>query len=684
MTKEYIPKEISWLSFNQRVLQEAEDPMVPLLERIKFLGIYSNNLDEFFRVRVATLKRISNLGKKARDLIGEDPRKVLQEIQEIVLDQNEQFENTYNKILEELGKEGVFILNEKQLNEKQQAFVHEYFSTEVRPKIFPIMLGQSEQFPDLRDDEIYLAISLAKHNQPRPRYALIQVPVKTLNRFVMLPSDDQNTYIILLDDIIRFGLKDIFYIFEFDQINAYTIKLTKDAELDIDDDVSESYIKKISRSLKQREVARPVRFVHDEEIPRGLLNFIKKKLHFTDDDAVIPGGRYHNFKDFMAFPNLNKPHLNYESVAPIKHKSLQVKKGIFSLIREKDQLLHYPYHSFGYFIDLLREASIDPKVTSIKITLYRLARNSSVINALLNAMKNGKSVTAVVELQARFDEEANIYWSNILREEGARVIYGADDLKVHSKLCLITRKEKNKTSYYACIGTGNLNEVTTRVFSDHMLVTYDKKITYEVAKVFNFFDKNYKVGTFRHLLVSPFSMRKRITRMIDNEIAATRAGKAAAILIKINNLDDRKIIDKLYEANEAGVNIRLLVRGMFSMKPFYSKEHKNIQAYSIVDKYLEHSRIFVFHNGGDELFFISSADLMHRNLDRRIEVSCPIYDKEIQKELKTFLEIQWNDNIKSRILNNKQNNKFRTAGNEKKVRSQVEIYKYLKDLHKVS
>lgn len=683
MTKEFISKEISWLSFNFRVLQEAENLDVPLLERLKFLGIYSNNLDEFFRVRVAALYRLCQLDKRAKELLDHDPKKELIEIQEIVIHQNTQFETIYKKILQELSKENVFIVNEKQLTPEQQTFVHDYFYSEVRANIFPIFLNQSERFPDLKDDEIYLAVSLVKHSRPRPEYALIQVPTKYLPRFIELPHNGPEKYIILLDDIIRHGLDHIFYIFNYDVINAYTIKLTKDAELDINDDVSESYVKKVSRSLKQRQGGQPVRFIYDEEISKSFLNFIIRKLNFKKDDVIIPGGRYHNFKDFMNFPDLNKPHLKYSPQPAVSHRQIVFQKGIFSTIREKDILLHYPYQSFTYFIDLLREASIDPKVVSINITLYRLATNSSVINALLNAMKNGKQVTAVVELQARFSEEANIYWSNVLREEGAKVIYGADDLKVHSKLCLITRKEKQKLAYYACVGTGNFNEQTTKVFSDHMLITYDKRIALEIAKMFSFFDKNYQLGPFNHIMVSPFNMRKKITKLIDNETHNALAGKPASIFIKVNNLDDKKIIKKLYEANNAGVDVKLIIRGMCCLKPDYSKHYKNIKVISIVDKYLEHSRIFVFNNNGEELCFISSADLMMRNLDRRIEVTCPLYDKDIQSEIKKFLAIQWNDNVKARVVNNQQNNKLRPINSDNPIRSQVEIYKWIKEMNQI-
>ncbi|MFC2114198.1 polyphosphate kinase 1 [Bacteroidota bacterium] len=678
MSEIFNNKEISWLYFNERVLQEAENEEVPLLERIRFLGIYSNNLDEFFRVRVATLKRLSKLGKKTKTIIGDDPNQLLKEIHQIVLTLRNRFDESYKQIRKSLEKENFFIINEKELDEEQGKFVQNYFHSVVRPKLIPIMLGQSEDFPALKDDAIYLAISLIKNTSSKAKYSLIQIPSHVLPRFLVLPDKGRNKYIILLDDVIRYGLNDIFYIFDFDEITAHTIKLTKDAELDISDDLSESVIRKVSNSLKKRKEGEPVRFVFDQDIKKEFLDYLTSRLNFKTEDAIIPGGRYHNFKDFMNFPLVGKEY-RYEPMPPVPHPEISFHQSILTTIKKKDVMLYFPYHSFDIFIDLLREASIDPKVTEIKITLYRLAKNSSVINALINAARNGKAVTAVVELQARFDEEANIIWSERLKDEGVRVIYGVHDLKVHAKLCLINRREKKDILSYACIGTGNFNEDTTSIFSDLLLFTFNQKITSEVNRVFEFFEKNYKIGVFRHLMLSPFYFRSRMVRMIENEINNARDGKKAVITFKLNNLVDDEIIKKLYEAAMAGVQVRLNIRGMFSLLPNLPELRNNIETMAIIDRFLEHTRIFVFHNNGDEKYFISSADLMRRNLDYRVEVICPIYDKEIQQELKTFLDIQWKDNTKARILNNDFSNDDREIGRgENIIRSQFEFYNYLK------
>lgn len=673
MIENYRNKEISWLHFNERVLQEAECEDVPLLERIRFLGIFSNNQDEFFRVRVATLRRISIFGKKATTFTGEDPNEILKEIQRIVLNQGLRFNSIYNKILKKLEQEKVFIINEKQLDKEQGEFVRQYFIKEIRSKLIPIMLGQSDEFPYLKDDAIYLAITLVQKESGKVKYALIKIPSDILPRFLILPEKNGKKYIILLDDIIRYELKDIFYIFDFDEVTANTIKLTKDAELDISDDLSESTLRKISKSLSKRKKGDPVRFVYDGNIPEDLLNYIVGNLNLSRADALIPGGRYHNFKDFMNFPLFGDTY-RYEPLPPIPHPDISYQTGMLRAIREKDILLYFPYHSFDTFIDLLREASIDPKVKEIKITLYRLAKNSSVINALINAARNGKVVTAVVELQARFDEEANIYWSNRLKEEGVKVIYGVHDLKVHAKLCLISRKEKNALNHYACIGTGNFNEDTTSVFSDIILLTFDKRLTNEVYQVFEFFEKNYKIGKFKHLLLAPFFFRNKIISLIETEIINARNGKKAYIHLKLNSLVDDKIISKLYEAAEAGVEIKLNVRGMFSMLPDL---FKNINAIGIIDRYLEHARIFVFCNNEKEKVFIGSADLMKRNLDSRVEVICPIYDKHAKENLKAMIDIQWADNVKARILDNELKNERAQSG-EIENRSQITFYKYLK------
>ena len=677
MSKRYIPKEISWLSFNERVLQESENKDVPLIERFKFLGIYSNNLDEYFRVRVATLKRLSLYGARSKNILGYNPKATLKKIQEIVLAQNTKFEKNYTKLLKELSNHKIFIINEKQLNQEQVDFVVKYFHKEVRNRLMPFMIEKDSDLPNLTDDAIYLAVHLSKKETLKKRYALLEVPTGILPRFIQLPGKEDENYIIFLDDIIRFGLKDIFFIFDFDEISAYTIKLTKDAELEIADDISESYIDKLSKSLQQRKKGTPVRFIYDRCIPDDLLKMITRKMNIGPDDVVIPSNRYHNFKDFMKFPNLGIKQFYNEDLVPVTHRDFHPGKSILSVIKKKDIMLYFPYHPFDHFIDMLREASIDPSVISIQITLYRLARNSSVINALLNAVRNGKDVTTVVELQARFDEEANINWGNKLLDEGVKVIYGVPGLKVHSKLCLITRVKNDITERYAAVGTGNFNEDTARIYTDHLLFTTNKKITNEVFKAFNFFSVNYKKDNFYHLVLSPFFLRNKITLMIENEIKNATEGKKAYIYLKLNNLTDKEIIDQLYEASCAGVKIKMIVRGMLSLVPGIPKQSENIKAIGIVDRYLEHSRYLIFCNEGDEEIYISSADLMPRNLDHRIEVTCPVFDKNIRTEIRKIFDIQWKDNVKARIFDETQSNQFVKHG-EIKIQSQNEVYNFIK------
>lgn len=678
MSKVYIPKEISWLSFNERVLQEAENKEVPLLERFKFMGIYSNNLDEYFRVRVATLKRISMFGPKSRSILGYSPKTALKKVHDIVLVQNTRFEKNYGRLLKELESHKIHIINELALNHEQSLFVQDFFHKEVRTRLMPFLIEKNSALPNLTDDAIYLAVQLTKKESEKKKYALLEVPTAILPRFVLLPETGEDKFIIFLDDIIRFGLKEIFFIFDFDEISAYTIKLTKDAELEIADDISESYIDKISKSLQQRKLGTPVRFIYDRCIPDDLLKLMKKKLNLGVDDVIIPSNRYHNFKDFMKFPKLGQANFYYEHLTPIQHRDISQGKSILSVIKKKDIMLFFPYHPFDHFIDILREASIDTAVTSIHITLYRLARNSSVINALLNAVRNGKEVTTVVELQARFDEEANINWGNKLLEEGVKVIYGVPGLKVHSKLCLITRVKGDSTERFAAVGTGNFNEDTATVYTDHLLLTTNKKITNEVYKAFNFFSINYKKDSFYHLLLSPFFLRNKVTMMIEREIKNAREGKKAYIYMKLNNLTDAEIIEYLYKAGSAGVKIRLIVRGMLSLVPGVKNLSENIRAIGIVDRFLEHSRFMIFCNGGIEQVYISSADLMPRNLDHRIEVTCPIFDKNIKLELREIFDIQWNDNVKGRIFDESQSNKFMECG-KKKIHSQIEVFNYLKN-----
>lgn len=674
-----VNREVSWLSFNDRVLQEAEDKTNPLLERLRFLGIYSNNRDEFFRVRVATLKRMSKLGKKAQELLGGDANKILEQLQKRVLGASQRFDSIYNDILHELERQRIHIIDERQLTNEQGEFVEEYFREKVMPYVFPIMLDSAPSFPYLKDKSIYLAIKLERRERnKKARYALIEIPTDAISRFVVLPHRLNHQYIVLLDDVLRYCLRQIFPAHEYSRINAYTIKLTRDAELDIDNDISKSFVEKISGSLKKRKKGTPVRFLYDKAIAPDLLRFLRKKLKMIKQDNIIPGSRYHNFKDFISFPDLGHKDLVWPEVQPLAHPKFVAGESMFSVIRMKDVLLHYPYHSFHHIIDLLREASIDPRVKKIQITLYRVAKNSNIVNALINAIKNGKEVVVVMELQARFDEENNIYWANRLQEEGARVIFGVPGIKVHSKLFLITRREEEGgTVNYAHIGSGNMNESTARIYTDKSLLTADSRITEEVQRVFDFYHDNLKPGNYKHLFVSPFNMRRRFVGMIQKEIENAEKGRTAWIIIKLNNLVDRDMILKLYEASRAGVKIKLLIRGTCALVPGVSGYSENIEAISIVGRFLEHSRVFIFCNGGDEKYFISSADWMSRNLDHRSEVAVPIYDYESQVELKHIIGLQLRDNRKARVLGGKEENSYRRTLSKKPLISQEEIRLFL-------
>lgn len=674
----FINREISWLSFNERVLQEASDSTVPVLERLRFLGIFSNNQDEFFRVRIATLKRLLVLGKRAKATIHYKPKKILEEVQHIVIKQGKWFEEIYNDIQEELKRNNIFIINEKQLSPEQGAFVKQFFHENVRHALVPIMLNQVKRFPELKDKAIYLAIKLSVKGKPgSSQYALAEIPTDVVDRFIILPSSNKSQYIILLDDIIRYNLPEVFSAFPFTGFEAYTIKVTRDAELDIDNDIAHSFLEKISKSVKARKKGEPVRFVYDSKIPKDFLDFIKTRMKLKDFDNVIPGGRYHNFKDFMNFPNVGAKNLTYPKLNALMHPLLPPDKSYFDVLRKQDVMLHYPYQSFSHFIDLLREAAIDPSVKYIKITLYRVAKKSMVINALINAAKNGKHVVAVVELQARFDEEANIKWAQHLQDEGIQVIYGVPGLKVHSKLCLIARNENGKVKHYANITTGNYNEITSKVYADDSLLTSDQRITKEVEHVFDFFEKNYKVYHYKHLILSPHTTRKKFTKLIENEMQSAKQGKKAEIFLKMNSLVDEEMITCLYDASCAGVKIRAIIRGICALIPGIPGMSENIEVISIVDKFLEHSRIFIFHNQGDELYFISSADWMTRNLDYRVETGVPIYDKKIQKELRDIMEIQWSDNVKARIVDEARSNEHRVTHSRQKIRAQDAIYNYL-------
>lgn len=679
----YNNREISWLSFNARVLQEADDQTVPLFERIRFLGIFSNNLDEFFRVRVATISRMLELGKDDETLLGNFTADELYEkIMETVVQQQQKAQEIYKEIWAEMAKENIFMLDETQLTHEQGVFVRKYFNTKVLPNIIPIMLSKSMKFPYLRDKSVYLAVKLSKIKSPEKfAYALIRIPSRSVSRFLVLPEQGNKKFVILVDDVIRFCLNDVFPIFNYDHFEAYTIKVTRDAELDIDDDISKSFMEKMELSLKKRKIGIPVRLIHDRDIPPDLLGFIMKKMKLEGEEKTVAGGRYHNHKDFMNFPEIGKSRHYYQHLPPIPHKDLIPHQSILKKLRKKDVLLHYPYQSFSHFIDLLREAAIDPKVAEIGITIYRVAENSKVVNALLNAIRNGKKVTVVIELQARFDEEANIFWSNKLQEEGAHVINGIPGLKVHCKLAWIKRNEKNGFRNYAYIGTGNFHEGTARVYADKGLMTADSRIADEVASMFEFFKHTYYHFNYNQIIISPFSMRNFFIHKIDQEIANAKKGKPAYMILKMNSLIDPKMIDKLYEASQAGVKIQLIVRGIFGLKTGDPVLSKNIEAISIVDKYLEHTRAFIFANGGKEDIYISSADWMPRNLDRRIEVACPIYSPEIRNELKELLRIQLRDNTKARILDNELSNQYNNQTNGQRYRAQEDYHTYIKKRH---
>ncbi|MGH8015691.1 MAG: polyphosphate kinase 1, partial [Candidatus Zixiibacteriota bacterium] len=532
----YLNKEISWLSFNERILEEARDITVPLLERIRFLGIFSSNLDEFFRVRVAVLNRLYRIGGNARDESGERVSDILKKIEAIIIKQNKAFEEAYQDILTDLAQHDIFIINEKQLTDEQSIFVKNYFRTQVRPKLMPIMFDQVKKLPFLKDQSIYLAVALNRKKEPeKTNYALIEMPADIQSRFVELPRERKDRSLMLLDDVIRFGLDDIFGVFGYKVFGAYTIKLTRDAELEMDNDLWDSYPKKIAKSLKGRKGGKPVRFIYDAAMPQALLSLLTQKLRLGKAAILLAGGRYHNFRDFMNFPDFNLKTLKYPAMEPLSHPGINRDERLLRSIRERDVLIHFPYHSFGYVIDFLREASIDPKVVSMHITIYRVARNSNVLNALINAVRNGKEVSVVLELQARFDEETNIAWGNRLADEGVKVIYGVPGLKVHAKLALLVRREKKQNVRYAIIGTGNFNEDTAQSYLDHCLITKDKQITKEVHDVFKFYDSNYQVSKSDHLLVAPFNLRKQLIQLIKTEIANAQKNRPAYITIKINN-----------------------------------------------------------------------------------------------------------------------------------------------------
>lgn len=674
-------RDISWLSFNERVLQEAADATVPLRERIRFLGIFSNNLDEFFRVRVATLNRMIRFGKKLKMHLEQMPEAILEQIQEQVQIQQKEFERIWNEILRELKKEKIHLVSDKQLTKYQQAFLLDYFNEEIRSNIVPLMIESIPNFPVLNDKTIYLACKLSKKDKSVPqKFALVSVPARRLPRFILLPSKTSDKNIILLEDAIRFNLPNIFSFFGYDTFSAHIIKVTRDAEIDIDNDVSTTLIQKIEKGLKSRKAGKPVRFVFDKDIDSSLLTYLIQRMGLHQKDNIVAGGRIHNFKDFMDFPETVFSGQKLRK-KPFIHPSLKNAPSITRVILKKDVLLNFPYHSFNSIIDLLREAAIDPNVVSIKLTCYRLADRSKVINALTNAVRNGKQVTVMLELRARFDEEANLEWKKELEESGVKVLLGVPNMKVHAKICLIKKRRNNRTIHYGFVSTGNLNEKTANIYSDTCLLTCNRKIMADINRIFNYLEQpKTRIAVLRNcktLLVSPTGMRKQLVQFINKEIKSALQKKPASIILKLNSLSDELLINKLYEAARAGVEIKLVIRGICCMLTENKKFKKPIQAISIVDEYLEHARVMIFHNEGKPKTYISSADWMVRNIDHRIEVASPIFEKNIQQELKEILQIQLKDNIKARILDNQLSNQYVNPRNTKKIRSQVETYNYL-------
>lgn len=675
-----VNREISWLGFNERVLQEAEDINTPLIERFRFLGIFSNNADEFYRVRVASVKRLAKLKSKVSRYLGGKPEVLLAEIQKIFVRQQKRIEKVYQELLVEAKENGIEIINEKDFKDWQKKEIDTYFKEVVRSSLVPIMLDEKKAFPELKDKSIYLAVKLQPKDSEKGKkdfFALIEIPRKELPRFKVLEGENGVQYVVLLDDIIRAHLKDIFHIFSIKKIEAFTIKLTRDAELDVDrDDLSSSILEQLTAGIIGRKKGRAVRLVYDREMPSDLKDFIFKKLDVQHIDDAIEGGRYHNFKDFMDFPGLNKPELQHPVLPPLSNPYLK-SKSIIKAIKQRDVLLHFPFQSFIYLVDLIREAAIDPNVRSIKINLYRVARNSKIINALINAVRNGKSVTVVIELLARFDEENNINLANKFNEEGVKVIFGVPGLKVHSKLLLISRKEGAKIRNYAHIGTGNFHEGNARVYTDVSLLTADSRISDEVEKIFEFFENNFLVKRYSHLINSPQGTRRKFIKLINEEIRNVENGHEGLIILKLNNLVDTEMIKKLYEASNAGVKIKLIIRGICSLVPGIKGFSENIHVVSIVDRFLEHSRILYFKSKGEDLVFISSADWMTRNFDNRVEVSTPIYDEEHKKTLMDMLDILLKGNVKSRLLSKDNYNSYYRDGNPV-FRSQVQTYLYLK------
>jgi len=683
MSLHFNPRDITWLAFNERVLQEAMDEKVPLHLRIRFLGIFSNNLDEFFRVRVAGLKRAMDFKEKViAESFYQPPSKILQKINDIVIRHQQNFDKTWRKIQGEMADHHVFIKAPKNLTPAQKEFVRKYFDEVVESNVIPILLHENTPMPYMRDKSLYLGVAMRKKDwQYSSNYAIIEIPSRFVGRFLLLPTEDpQEKDVMLLEDVITFNLPHIFSYFGYDEFSANAFKVTKDAELELDNDIRTNFAEKIEKGLKNRRKGKPTRFVFDKDMDKALLEMLIRKLNLTKKDSIIPGGKIHNFKHFMDFPDVFEKYERPVERTSFTHPDFEHGERVTDVILKHDVLLTFPYHKYNPVIDLLREAAMDPDVKSIQITAYRLASSSKIINALIYAARNGKDVTVMLELQARFDEESNLEWKEMLEPEGITVLIGLPNKKVHAKLCVIKKRSHNKTIQYGFVSTGNFNEKTARIYGDHLLMTADRGIMADINKVFNVLKKpkdDYLpvLKTCKNLLVCPQFMREKIVHHIDKEIEEAKAGRRAEMIIKANSVSDRALIEKLYEAASAGVHVKMIVRGIYcavNQKEFKEK----IKAISIVDEYLEHARVMYFYNKGAEDMYISSADWMTRNLDYRIEAAARITDKNLKKELKDILDIQLKDNVKARILDKKLSNEY-IQNHKEECRSQVETYRYL-------
>ena len=680
----YYPKELSWLAFNERVLQEAADRNNPAVERIRFLGIYSNNLDEFFRVRVADVKRQILIAHNAgNDEEAEHQRLLLVQIQRKVVELSKKFDTIHKEVVKALARYNIYILPKNQLDEYQRDWVRNYFINKVLRHIAPILIDKkTDLLSRLNGTAVYLYVALRREGK-NPRFAAVQVPTGEISRFHLIPPQKsrKNKHIIMLDDMIQLCMEDIFRGFvKFDTLESYSFKMTRDSEYSINDEIDESYVEKMSESMKQRLIAEPVRVIHDQDMPADMVEDLQKRLKVTKLDTLHSAGHYRNFKDFIGFPNVGREYLENSKLPAIDTKDFSGFNTVFDAITTHDILLYYPYHRFLHFTEFVRQAAFDPSVKSIRLNIYRVASHSRIVSSLIDAVDNGKKVTVVVELRARFDEEANIEWSKRMTDAGIRVVLGIPSLKIHSKLCIVSREERGKLMHYAHFGTGNFNEKTAKIYTDYSLFTKNQEMAEEANSVFELISYPYRRFKFQHLQISPLNARTKIQSLIRQEIQFLKEGHDAHITFKINNLVDKELIDDLYRASQAGIKIRGIVRGMCGLRPGIKGLSENIELISIVDRFLEHPRVMIFGGGGNRKVYISSADWMTRNMDNRIEVGAPIYDETLQQRIVDIMEIQFRDTLKARQIDKDQLNQYVKRGNRKKLRSQEEIYTYLKQL----